>query len=197
MSDPLFDADDASTPLTADQKQGLIPSHITLRRELNEMEQSGILEAEGWAFSRKRDVLDEKFLCRLHKEMFKDVWKWAGEYSKETGRNIGVDGYKIQTELRQMLSDVSYWIENKTYPPDEIAIRFHHRLVLIHPFPNGNGRHARLAADLLAVRLGRPRFTWGRESIGTVGSEIRKNYVTSLRAADNHDIAPLLRFARS
>jgi Fic-DOC domain mobile mystery protein B len=197
MSDPLFDADDASTPLTADEKKGLVPSHITLRRELNEMEQAGILEAEGWTFSRKRDVLDEKFLSRLHKEMFKTVWKWAGEYSKETGRNIGVDGYKIQTELRQMLSDVSYWIENKTYPSDEIAIRFHHRLVLIHPFPNGNGRHARLAADLLAVQLGRPRFTWGRESIGKVGSDIRKNYVSALRQADNHDITPLLHFARS
>lgn len=193
----MFDADDTATALTTDEKKGLIPSHITLRHELNEMEQAGILEAEGWAFSRKRAVLDKKFLCRLHKEMFKNVWKWAGEYSKETGRNIGVDGYKIQTELHQMLDDVSYWIENKTYPADEIAIRFHHRLVLIHPFPNGNGRHARLAADLLAVHLGRPRFTWGRESIGTVGSDIRKHYVSALRQADNHDIGPLLDFSRS
>jgi len=197
MIDSLFDADDAATPLTADERNGLIPSHITLRRELNEVEHAGILAADGWAFSRRRDVLDEKVLCRLHKEMFKNVWKWAGEYSKETGRNIGVDCYKIGPDLHQLIDDVKYWIEHKTYPPDEIAIRFHHRLVSIHPFPNGNGRHARLAADLLAVQLGCPRFTWGRESIGAVGSQIRKAYVSALKAADNHDIGPLLIFARS
>lgn len=197
MIDSLFYADDAATPLTADERNGLIPAHITLRRELNEVEHAGILAADGWVFSRRRDVLDEKFLCRLHKEMFKSVWKWAGEYSKETGRNIGVDGYKTGPELHQMLDDVKYWIEHNTYSPDEISIRFHHRLVSIHPFPNGNGRHARLAADLLAVQFGQPRFTWGRENIEAVGSEIRKAYVSALRAADKHDIGPLLAFARS
>jgi Fic-DOC domain mobile mystery protein B len=196
MSD-LFEADDANTPLTADEKNGLIPTHITLRRELNEVEHAGILAAYTWAFSRRRNVLDEKLLRRLHKEMFRHVWKWAGEYSKETGRNIGTDGYKIASELHQLLDDVKYWIEHKTYPPDEIAIRFHHRLVLIHSFPNGNGRHARLATDLLVEQLGRPRFTWGGENIAAVGSEIRKRYVAALRAADRHDINPLLVFARS
>ena len=186
----LFETDGASTPLTADEKNGLIPTHITLRRELNEIEHAGIVTAYAWAFSRKRNVLDEKFLRRLHREMFRNVWRWAGEYSRETGRNIGVDSYRIVPELHQLLDDVKYWVQHNTYPPDEIAIRFHHRLVLIHPFPNGNGRHARLAADLLAQQLGRPRFTWGHENIEAVGSDIRKNYVAALRAADGHDIAP-------
>ncbi|MBI3441866.1 MAG: mobile mystery protein B [Proteobacteria bacterium] len=193
--DPLFDADDAATPLTEEEKLGLIPSYITLRRELNEAEQAGILAAEEWAFSRRRNVLDEKFLRRLHKEMFKGAWKWAGDY-RTTARNIGVDAYRIGPDLHQLLDDVRYWIKNSTYPPDEIAIRFHHRLVSIHPFPNGNGRHARLAADLLVISLGRPRFTWGRGSIGDAG-DIRHRYVVSLRAADGHNIEPLLSFARS
>ena len=197
MSDSLFDADDAATPLTADEKNGLIPSHITLRSELNEYEQANILAGETWAFSRRRNVVDEDFLRRLHKEMLKHVWKWAGEYSRESDRPIGVDAHNIRPEMRKLLDDVNYWIKNNVYPPDELALRFHHRLTVIHPFPNGNGRFARIAADLLAVQLGGLRFTWGRESITEVGTNVRNNYVGALRAADTHDIGPLLAFARS
>lgn len=197
LSDPLFDSDDdAATPLTPEERDGLIPSYITLRRELNEAEQINIADADRWAFSRKRNVLDEPSLRTLHKRMFGKVWRWAGQY-RTTARNIGIDAYRIAGELAQTRSDVRYWIEQKTYEPDEIAARFHHRLVFIHPFPNGNGRHARLAADLLAIQMGAPRFTWGR--LNSVGrpAETRAAYVAALRAADGHDIAPLLTFARA
>ena len=164
MNDPLTDADDeSSTPLTPDERAALIPSYVTLRSELNEIEQIGIDRADDWAFSRRRgDVLDEDFLCALHKRMFGGVWAWAGEFSKETGRNIGLDMWEIGPALRQLLGDVRYWIDHESFPPDEIAARFHHRLVWIHPFPNGNGRLSRLAADLLSVQLGGQRFSWGR-----------------------------------
>lgn len=197
MSDPLFDddGDDAATPLTPDEKNGLIPSYITLRRELNEAEQLGITAAEEWAFSRKRDVLDEAFLRRLHKRMFKDVWRWAGEL-RTTPRNIGVDPWSIGPMIRDLIEDARYWVLHEIFPPDEIAARFHHRLVMIHPFPNGNGRHARLAADLLLVKLSKERFTWGRVSLVNAG-ETRQKYVAALRAADAHDIQPLLAFVRS
>lgn len=195
MNDPLFDADDAATPLTLDEKQGLIPSYITLRRELNEAEHIAITAAEAWAFSRLHDVLDEAFLRRLHKRMFKDVWRWAGEF-RTTPRNIGVDPWNIPSMLRNLIEDAKYWVLHGNYPPDEIAVRFQHRLVLIHPFPNGNGRHARLAADLLLVKLGQERFTWGRVSLDNAG-ETRQKYVTALRAADVHDLQPLLAFVRS
>lgn len=196
MSDPLFDAeDDAATPLTPDEREGLIPAYITLRRELNEAEQVGIESADRWAFGRRRNVLDERFLKLLHKRMFGGVWRWAGAY-RTTARNIGVDAYRIGVDLHQLLDDVRYWIDHQTYAPDEIAVRFHHRLVAIHPFPNGNGRHARLAADLLAVQLGQPRLSWGRASL-VEPKETRQAYVAALRAADQHDIAPLLTFARS
>lgn len=195
MNDPLFDADDAATPLTLDEKQGLIPSYITLRRELNEAEHIAITAAEAWAFSRLRDLLDEAFLRRLHKRMFKDVWRWAGEF-RTTPRNIGVDPWNISSMLRNLIEDARYWVLHEIYPPDEIAVRFHHRLVLIHPFPNGNGRHARLSADLLLVKLGQERFTWGRVSLDNAG-ETRQQYVTALRAADVHDLQPLLAFVRS
>ena len=195
MKDPPEEQDDASTPLTEEEREDLIPSYIALRPELNEAEQANILEAEEWAFARKRDVLDERFLTGLHKRMFGRVWRWAGKFRK-TERNIGIDAYRITVELRQLLDDCRYWIEHGTYEPDEIAARFHHRLVLIHPFPNGNGRHARIATDLLLVSMGRPRFTWGRLNRIDPG-ETRQRYVDALRAADHHDIGPLLEFVRS
>jgi Fic-DOC domain mobile mystery protein B len=194
MTDP-FAYDDDATPLTADERQGLIPSHVTLRHELNELEQKNILEADRWAFQRKRQIVDESVLYRLHKRMFGDVWKWAGVYRK-TERNLGVVPWKIPVEMRLLLDDVHYWIEHQTYPPDEIAVRFHHRLVAIHPFPNGNGRWSRLAADLLIVTLGRVRFTWGRSNLQAAG-DIRRRYIDALHAADNHDLTLLVAFARS
>jgi Fic-DOC domain mobile mystery protein B len=198
MRDPLTDADDdAATPLTPDERAALIPSYVTLRAELNEVEQIGIDSADQWAFARRRgDVLDEDFLCQLHRRMFGDVWKWAGSFSKENNRNIGLDGWKIGPALRQMLGDVRYWVENKTFPPDEIAARFHNRLTWIHPFPNGNGRMSRLATDLLIVELGGARFSWGRGDLVTI-SDLRKRYVEALKAADGQVIAPLLEFVRS
>jgi Fic-DOC domain mobile mystery protein B len=195
MSDPLLEEDDAATPLTAEEREGLIPSYVTLRRELNEAEQANILEAEHWAFARKRKVLEERFLTDLHKRMFGRVWRWAGKF-RHTERNVGVDPYRIATDLRQLLDDCRYWIEHATYPPDETCARFHHRLVAIHPFPNGNGRHARLATDLLLVALGQPRFSWGRTNLVNSG-DTRRAYVAALRAADGRDIRPLLKFVRS
>lgn len=194
MSDPLEEQDDAATPLTEEERADLIPSYITLRRELNDAEQANIVEAEEWAFARKRHVLDEGFLKKLHKRMFGRVWKWAGTF-RHSGKTIGVDAYKIPIELRQLLDDCHYWIVHGTYESDEIAARFHHRLVFIHPFPNGNGRHARSAADLLLIELGRPRFTWGRANIVNA-SETRDTYIAALQAADHHDFAPLLAFVR-
>ena len=195
MTDLFYEQDDAATPLSEDEREGLIPAYITLRGELNEAEQANILEAEEWAFKRKRDVLGERFLNDLHKRMYGRVWRWAGEY-RHTGKNIGVDVYRIPTELRQLLDDCRFWIENATYEPDEIAARFHHKLVWIHAYPNGNGRHARLATDLLLTAIGRPRFTWGRVNL-VDASKTRKAYVVALCSADNHDYGPLSEFVRS
>ena len=194
-TDPLFEADDAATPLTSEEKLGLMPSYITFRRELNEAEQINVTHAEQWAFSRKRDVLNEAYLRRLHKQMFQDVWTWAGEF-RTSERNIGVEPWRIVTELRELLENVRYWIAHQTYTADEIAARFHHKLVWIHCFANGNGRHGRLATDLLLVNLGQPRFTWGCQSLVNAG-DTRRSYVAALRAADNRDIQPLLKFVRS
>ncbi len=195
MTDSLDPDDEAGTPLSADERAGLIPSYITLRGELNEAEQANIAEAEDWAFRRERDVLDEKFLNDLHRRMLGRVWNWAGEY-RRSGKSVGVDAYRIPQDLRQLLGDARYWIENATYGADEIAARFHHRLVSIHPYPNGNGRHSRLATDLLLKQLGQPRFTWGSENL-VDANETRQSYISALRTADAHDFGPLLTFVRS
>ena len=195
MSDPLFEQSDGSTPLTEEEREGLIPSYIALRGELNEAEQANILEAESWAFARKRNVLDQAFLNSLHKRMFGNVWKWAGKF-RRSGKNIGVDPHRIAVDLHQLIDDCGYWKEHGTYEPDEIAARFHHRLVSIHPYANGNGRHARMAADLLLKSMHYPRFSWGSASLIDSG-DARANYIAALRAADNHNYGPLFEFVRS
>jgi Fic-DOC domain mobile mystery protein B len=196
MPDALFESDDeANTPLTAEEREGLIPSYITLRHELNEAEQTNISDAQSWAESRRRDVLDRDFLNELHRRMFGDVWRWAGQY-RTTPRNIGIEAYHIVSEVQQAIDDARYWVDHVTYSPDEIAVRFSHRLVFIHPYPNGNGRFSRLVGDLLARKLGMPPFTWGRISLVDAGST-RAQYVAALRAADDKNIRPLLTFSRS
>lgn len=195
----LFQEPEDATPLEPQEREGLLQTWITHRRDLNEAEEENIVEGAAWARGRRRlpleRMLSEDFMRMLHKRMFGDVWQWAGTF-RATERNIGIQAYRIGIELASLLNDVRYWIEHETFPPDEIAIRFHHRLVAIHPFPNGNGRHARLAADLLIERLGGSPFSWGGGSLANVG-ELRARYVAALRAADNHDIAPLIEFARS
>jgi Fic-DOC domain mobile mystery protein B len=195
MTDPLGEVIDGSTPLTEEELEQLIPSYITLRYELNEAEQSNILDAEEWAFLRKRNVLSERFLDNLHKRMFGRVWRWAGEH-RQSNKNLGIDAYRVPTELRQLLEDCRYWINNATYEPDEIAARFHHRLVWIHAYPNGNGRHARLATDLLLVGLELNPFSWGRVNL-IDASKTRTEYIAALRAADKHNIELLLKFVRT
>lgn len=184
-----------ATPLDADERASLIPGHITTQRELNEWEQLNILQGEAWAGKQRKEILSEGFVRNLHKQMFGDTWRWAGQFRK-SDKNIGVDWLKISVELRKLLDDVAVQIEHTSYPPDEVAARFHHRLVAIHPFPNGNGRHARLMADLLAERLGQSRFTWGSRSL-VDASATRQAYITALQAADARNYTPLLVFARS
>ena len=195
MSDPLLPEDDDQTPLTPEELEGPIPSYITLRGKLNEAEQINIVKAQNWGYKRNRPVLDIKFLNDLHKRMFGKVWKWAGQYRK-TGKNIGVDAYMIQIALKELVDDATYWIEHSTYVPDEIAARFHHRLVYIQPYPNGNGRHARMAADLLLRSMGQAAFTWGSENLTDPG-RTRSEYIAALRAADGHDYGKLFRFVRN
>ena len=195
MSDPLALQDGAATDLSPEEREGLIPSYITTRAELNEAEQGNILAAREWAFSRKRDVIDEAFLKNLHKRMYGKVWTWAGEH-RTTGKNIGIDAYQIPIELKNLLDDVRFWIDHKTYSADEIGAHFHHRLTFIHCYPNGNGRHARMATDLLLVFIGDQPFTWGNVSLIDPG-ETRDAYIAALHAADKHDIAPLVAFVRS
>lgn len=194
MTDLDQEPDDA-TPLTPAEREGLIPSHITFRHELNDVEQAAILTANTWAFSRKHNPFTESFLKGLHRRMFKDVWRWAGKY-RTTPRNFGVDTWKIQTEIHHVLNDAAYWIGHDSFTTDEIAVRFHHRLVVVHPFPNGNGRWSRLAGDIAAVRLGQPRFSWANSALRGQDAT-RQAYLAALRAADGHDLGPLVAFARS
>jgi Fic-DOC domain mobile mystery protein B len=191
----LFDELDNGTPLTPEERRELIPAYIAFRSELNDAEQENIARAQDWGLRRKRDPLTEKFIKELHRRMLGEVWKWAGKF-RTSERNLGLPFYEIPSALGQLLADANGWIEYRSYSPDESAVRFHHRLVQIHPFPNGNGRHARLAADLLVIRLGTQRFSWGRESLRNAGA-VRRRYIAALQAADHHDIAPLLHFARS
>lgn len=188
---------DGNTPLSPEELADLIPNLAT-KEELNEWERENILRAREWALLDRTgplELISDWYIRKLHDRMFAETWKWAGKY-RHTEKTIGVPFHEILDRLAALFGDVHYWIGNSTYSVDEIALRFHHRLVLIHPFPNGNGRHARLIGDVLVTKLGHPQFTWGSGNLVQRG-EARKQYLSAIQAADNGEIRPLLIFARS
>lgn len=190
-------ARDGSTPLSPDELADLIPSLAT-KQELNEWERENILQARAWALRDRTsplDMISDEYVRKLHLKMFDQTWKWAGQY-RQTERNIGVPFCEIRERLVVLFGDIRYWIDNSTFSPDETSVRLHHRLVSIHPFPNGNGRHSRLMADVLVRKLGRPIFTWGSRSLVQT-TALRSAYIAALREADGGNIRSLLEFARS
>jgi len=189
---------DGQTPLDEDEKEGLKIKSITTRGELDEFEQLNIERAIEWTLSRKwkaEIILSEKFIRDLHRKMFGEVWSWAGEFRK-TNKNIGVDKHQIGLMLRQLMDDCKFWIQYKIYETDEITIRLKHRLVSIHCFSNGNGRHSRLMADVVANHVfGLPTYSWGASILSRKGDE-RSRYLLAVRMADKGDFSLLLKFAR-
>lgn len=191
--------EDGQTLLGENDKEGLKIKSITTQKELDEFEQLNIEKTVEWLMRvnlKPEKILTEKFIIDLHKKMYSDVWKWAGEFRK-SNTNIGVHWTEIGIALKKLIDDTKYWIENKSYSPEEIAIRFKHRIVSIHCFPNGNGRHSRMMADIIMESIfGKEIFTW-HESNMVDADETRKVYITALREADNGNINPLIKFAKN
>ncbi|MBU6159330.1 MAG: mobile mystery protein B [Bacteroidetes bacterium] len=190
---------DGQTPLDEDEKEGLRIATIATRGELDEFEQQNIEQAMQWVMGRSfiaENIFTQEFIRNIHKRMYADVWKWAGEFRK-TNKNIGTDKWQIPTALRTLLNDAVYWHKNKIYPADEMAVRFKHRLVSIHCFPNGNGRHSRLMADIIIEKIyKKPVFSWGASDLSG-NSDIRSTYLKAVKAADQGDYRLLMSFARS
>lgn len=185
-----------ATPLDPNELAGLIPKHITVKRDLDEFEQANILQAQDWAEKRvRKNMLSEAYVRELHKRMLNKTWRWAGTF-RNTEKSIGVDPARIAVELHNLLENVKTWLQYNAYPLDEQAVRLHHKLVLIHPFPNGNGRHARLFTDCFLRYCGAQPFTWG--SVNLVdASETRTAYIDALRSADSRDFTALHAFVRT
>ena len=190
---------EGQTSLNDEQMEGLLIPTIATRGDLDEFEQQNIEQAILWTMSRSfksESILTEDFIRMVHKRMYGDVWAWAGEFRK-TNTSIGIDKWQIPTQLRILLDDTKHWIGNKTYPPDEIAVRFKHRIVSIHCFLNGNGRHSRLMADIIIEKIfKRPIFSWGAASLINHG-RLRTDYLSAIRKADAGVIEELIVFARS
>lgn len=189
------------TPLDEEESEGLKIPSISTKGELDEFEQKNIEEAVLWTVGTKIKIdklFSESFIKSIHKRMYGEVWKWAGKF-RQSEKNIGIKSWRIPTELRVLLEDAKFWIENETYPADEIAIRFKHRIVSIHCFPNGNGRHSRLMADLIVEKIfNRKTFTWGQSNSNLSNeTEARSKYLAALKKADNGEYTDLLSFARS
>ena len=190
---------DGQTPLDKEEKEGLLIPTIATRGELDEFEQQNIEQAVQWTLERSfkpERIFTEEFIRTVHKRMYADVWTWAGAFRK-TNKNIGVDKWQIPSDLKFLLDDAKYWHENKTYPPDEIAVRFKHRIVSIHCFPNGNGRHSRLMADIIIEKIYKqPVFSWGAANLSSEG-DTRTAYLKAVKTADKGDCSLLLAFVRS
>ncbi len=179
-----------ATPLDPDDAQGLTASHITNQGQLNEWELLNVREGEQWAFGKKHEeILSIEFMEALHRRMFGNTWAWAGSIRTKEIRPIGAAPGNIAVELKKLCDDVRAQLKDGTWSVQEIAARFHHRLVFIHPFPNGNGRFARTLTDLLLTREGKDRFSWGAEL--NVDGEARARYIGALHAADAKDYRPL------
>lgn len=196
MNDPLFGTSDGNTPIDEDEALGLRLTWVRTRGDLNEAEAANILKSRRAIRAPSvAEVLDDLWLRRLHRSMFGDVWSWAGRY-RLSDRNIGIAWAEVPAAVRQLVEDARAWVIH-----DERAIavaRFHHRLVAIHPFPNGNGRHSRAAADHLCGALGDPAPTWGADTHTDTGA-LRAAYLAALRTADRDpsDLRPLIEFMRS
>lgn len=191
--------EEGQTPLNEEEKEGLLLKSITTNGELNEQEQLNIEKAIEWIIGlklKKDRILTEAFIKTLHKKMLGKVWRWAGEFRKSE-KNIGAKWINNPVDLRTLLDDTNFWIENKTFSPDEIAIRFKHRLVSIHCFPNGNGRHSRLMADIIIESVFEETiFSWNQSNM-IKANETRAEYINSIREADKGKIDSLIRFART
>lgn len=191
---PIFGA----TPIDPNEMDGLIPIHITTQNELNEWEQANIVDAQVWLNNKKlesNEILNATFIKNLHKKMFGKTWRWAGQLRK-TDKNIGYHWHAIPMQLKQLFDDVNFQFLYKAYLVDEIAARLHHRLVFIHPFANGNGRLSRFVTDLFLLSHEQNVFTWGKVKFKD-GDEVRKKYISALKAADKHDYTLLLDFVRA
>lgn len=187
-----FEYPPGATPLDPDDSAGLIPSHITTQGQLNEWEFANVAAGEDWAFSNvTKSMLTIDYAQQLHKRMFGDTWEWAGAI-RTKGTLIGVAPEHIRVGLVDLFSDVEEQLKHRVWPLQQIAARYHHRLVLIHPFPNGNGRFSRTSADLLLARNGGQRFSWGA-NLGTAG-DVRATYIAALQAADHSDYGPLFTY---
>lgn len=201
MENNFIEQDDGSTPLTNDELQQLKIKYITTQGELNEYEQLNINEALRWLVFQKitpQKIMNFTFVKKLHKQMFGNVWIWAGEFRK-TEKNISVDQLFISTQLKNLLEDTLTQIHYQSYQPREIAARFHHRLVWIHPFVNGNGRHARVMTDLLLQAMGQKSFSWGQHGLTQYKdhNQNRKEYINALCEADKGNMESLIKFVDS
>ncbi len=194
----IFEYGEGQTPLSEEEKEGLLIKTITTHGELDEHEQLNIESAVEWIMSqkpKKEKILTEKFIKNLHKKMYGKVWRWAGDFRKSQ-KNIGANWLYIGIELKKLLDDTHFWIDNNTFPPDEIAVRFKHKLVSIHCFPNGNGRHSRLMADIIIEFVFNEKiFTWNHSNM-VKADQTRKEYIQSIKQADNGNIVPLISFTR-
>lgn len=189
-----FEEPEGATPLDPDEKEGLKHDHITTRGELDELEQANIVQGLQWVSRSRGDILTDDFIRGLHKRLFGEVWDWAGTYRLRE-KNIGIDPIHISVQLRHLLGDARFWAENRTYAPLEAGARFHHRMVQIHPFPNGNGRHARIAADIYLEKYYEcPPINWAHGFDLQTDNERRNAYIAALRSADAGDLEPLLAF---
>ena len=194
----MFGYQAGQTPLDPEQISGLKIKTIATQQQLNEFEQANINEALIWLISKRKikNLLSEEFIIQVHQRMFGLVWNWAGQF-RRTETNLGMDWTKIRIELRQLVADVNFWVEHDTYLPEEAAIRFKHRLVSIHCFPNGNGRHSRIMADLICQHVfDSKKFSWGQSRLVEPSAQ-RTEYLKALKLADKGDFSELIRFARS
>lgn len=191
-----FDTPEGATPI--DDASGLLAENVFAYSALNAVESENILRAVNVHLSsrkrRESPWLTEEYVRRVHRDMFDSVWDWAGRY-RDGELNIGVPASRVRDEVGKLCQDVAYWDEQKEnqIPLLERSARLHHRLAWIHPFKNGNGRHARLMGDIYLQVNGHKLPMWPSAAMGGAG-EPRSAYLGALKRADAGDFGPLVEY---
>lgn len=185
---------DGSTPLDPDQIRGIKFSHLVNMGELDEVEDLNIQKGLEWLNRQKGDdYLSMEFLCKLHEKLFGDVWKWAGTFRKVEVNLSKIKYYDVGPQLKMFFEDAKLWIEGGRMSWDEISAEMHHRLIAIHPFPNGNGRTTRIYTEYVQKRNKQAVTSW-KASLNHDPKERRRVYIKSLQQADKGDFRPLIEF---
>ncbi len=142
--------------------------------------------------SRRTAPFSLRWMLRVHREMFGNVWTWAGKRRTTDGLTLGVPAIRVEIALEELSRDLSLWRDAPIGRQEEAAI-LHHRAVSIHPFLDCNGRWARMLSRIWQLQHTGDYTRWPETELFQGQSSLRPAYIRALQEADAGDMTALIR----